>query len=348
MTEIDRHSGKGGAVVRWLFAAAFVFAIVVSGFFSDLMNEAGLFYLVFGSIAAALMGFTGREIATAFKQAAGRAGDTESFGRSAYFWEAAARNAWILGVLGSALNFTIALGRESGGMADVSNRMIESLIVTLYGLVLAVVCLVPAMKLAAKAEKGRLQEEGRKVIESARSARVAFGAVTPDHVIGYVLFAAVLVLTVLFLVKGQPQNSPMPMGKVLFHWPAVLIVFGGAIALALFTGAGSGARAWTLGFAVTGLIGLLTGLIQAMFGFVHTNIAEISAAIAFIISGSSLSLLGLVAIAAPLEDRERMEGRREVTRSLSRLFWVLLPLLTFIFLVLTFIMVVTPMTKPGA
>jgi hypothetical protein len=29
------------------------------------------------------------------------------------------------------------------------------------------------------------------------------------------------------------------------------------------------------------------------------------------------------------------------------LFWVVFPLLTFIFLILTFIMVVTPMVKPG-
>jgi biopolymer transport protein ExbD len=29
------------------------------------------------------------------------------------------------------------------------------------------------------------------------------------------------------------------------------------------------------------------------------------------------------------------------------MFWILLPLLSFIFLILTFIMVVTPMTKSG-
>ena len=29
------------------------------------------------------------------------------------------------------------------------------------------------------------------------------------------------------------------------------------------------------------------------------------------------------------------------------MFWILLPLMSFIFLILTFIMVVTPMTKPG-
>ena len=50
------------------------------------MNKAGLLYLVVGSVAAALMGFTGREIATAFRLAAGRAGDGDSRRRSAHFW----------------------------------------------------------------------------------------------------------------------------------------------------------------------------------------------------------------------------------------------------------------------
>jgi len=133
----------------------------------------------------------------------------------------------------------------------------------------------------------------------------------------------------------------------MLHWPAILVVLGGTIALALFMGAGAGARALTLGFAMTGLIGLLTGLIQALFGFVHTNIQEIAAAAAFLISASLFALLGLVVIAAPLEDREVMEGRRERPGGLSRMFWIVFPLLTFIFLLLTFIMVITPMKKPG-
>jgi len=347
MTEIDQNSGKGRALIRWLFAAAFLIAVIASGVFSGLMNKAGLLYLVFGSVATALMGFTGREIVTAFRQAAGVAGAEESLSKSAHFWEAAARNAWVLGALGSALNFTIALGSDSGGIADISNRMIGSFVVTLYGLVLAVICLVPAMKLAGKAEDRRLQGEARPVTEGARPKPIAARTMNIDRIIGYVLFAAVLVLTVLFLIGGQPQSGSLPMDKILLHWPAILVVIGGAIALALFMGAGTGARAWTLGFVMTGLIGLLAGVIQTLFGFVHRDITEVSTALSFIISASSLSLLGLVAVAAPLEDREVMEGRKERSGSLSRLFWAIFPLLTFIFLVLTFIMIVTPMEKPG-
>jgi hypothetical protein len=343
MTGIHKDSARGRAVARWLVAAAFIFAVVVSGLFSGLTNKAGLFYLVFGSVAVAFMGFSRQEIGAAFRHASGSTGPDECLKRSAHFWESAARNAWILGVLGSALNFTVVLGGDSGGIADASSRMIQSFVVTLYGLVLAVVCLVPAMKLAGKSEMAKLQEKPAAGLSGP-------GPAVPmifERVTGYTLFAAVLGLTVFFLLRGQPPGGPIPLAKVILHGPAILVVFGGAIALALFMGAGAGASAWTLGFAMTGLVALLMGLIQAMFGFAHTNIQEISAALAFIIAASFFALLGLVAVAAPLEDREVMEGRRERPGRLSRLFWIVFPLLSFIFLILTFIMVITPIQKRG-
>jgi len=224
--------------------------------------------------------------------------------------------------------------------------MIQSLVVILYGLILAVICLVPAMKLAGQAGEARLTEEKGRAT-AGPSAPGGVGSVTSGRILGYVLFAAVLGLTIVFMIGGEPRSGPLPLNRVLLHWPGILVVLGGAIALALFTGAGAGAQALTLGFAVTGLISFLMGLIQALFGFVHANVAEVATAVAFIITASSFALLGLVAIAAPLEDREVMEGRKEESGSLSRLSWVLFPLLTFIFLVITFIMVVTPMKKPG-
>lgn len=337
MSENPKASGRGQAVLRWLVAAAFILAVAVSGLFSGLTNKAGLFFLVAGSAAAALMGFSRREIGAAFGHAFGSAGTRGSLERSAYFWEAAVRNAWVLGVLGSALNFTMVLGGgDSGGIQDVSNRMIQSLVVTLYGLVLSVICLLPAIKLSAAA-KGGLDAPP----SGSDPARPGFfGRLT-----GYVLFAAVLGLPIVDLVERLPQDGPFSTAAIILHGPALLVVIGGTLALALFMGAGAGAGALTLGFALTGLIGLLMGFIQALFGFVRPSIEEISVAIAFILCVSMFSLLGLVAVAGPLEDREVMEGRRRGPRALSRGVWIVFPLLTFIFLILTFIMVVTPMTK---
>lgn len=340
MTDTGKHHDRGRTLLRWLFAAAFVFAVVASGLFAGLFDRAGLLYLAVGSVAAAFMGFTRQEIGAAFRCAAGRGGGAGELSRSAYFWQAAARNAWMLGALGSAVNFALVLGGESGGIADVSHRMIQSFVATLYGLLLAFVFLVPAMKIAGLAEKAGAPA-------AAPSSGAAGTAVrrflSVERVASYAVFAAVLALTALPRLRGAAPDVPLPPAKVLLHGPALLVVFGGTIALALFTGAGAGARAWTLGFATTGLIAMLAGLIQALFGFVHASVQEIAAAIAFIISASTFALLGLVAVASPLEDREVMEGRREGAGPLSRMFWVLLPLLTFIFLVLAFIMVVTPM-----
>lgn len=339
MTEIAGNSAKARVILRWLFAAAFVIAVVASGLFTGLFSRAGLLYLVFGSVAAAFMGFTRQEIGAACRDAAGRGGRPDELARSAYFWEAAARNAWILGALGSAFNFALVMGGQSGGIADISHRMIQSFVVTLYGLILAVILLVPAMKIAGLAEKAGLAGEA----PSAGAARpVASRFFSVERVAGYVGFAVLLVLTALPRIRGA-SDVTIPPAKALLHGPAVLVVLGGAIALALFAGAGG--RAWTLGFATTGLIALLTGLIQALFGFVHTNIQEIAAAIAFIVSASVFALLGLVAVASPQEDLEVMRGGRRGAGPISRMLWVLLPLLTFIFLVLTFVMVVTPMKQ---
>ena len=335
MNENFQSKARGRAVVRWLVAAAFITAVVFSGFFHGMTNRAGLYFLLLGTAASVLTGFSRAEIGAAFRSAARRTGTPEDLIRASIFWEAAARNAWILGVLGSVLNFTVVLGGGSGGIADISRRMIQSFVVTLYGLVLAIVFLVPSMQLAGSAGK----TEPILPSKPARGRSLLFERVT-----GYALFAVVLGLTVFSLIRSFPPGGPMPAAKVMLHGPAALVVFGGATALALFIGAGAGAL--TFGFGMMGLIALLLGLIQAMFGFVHADIKEIAAAIAFIISSSLYALLGLVLVAAPLDDRERMDGRGRPGR-LSRVLGVLFPLLAFLFLLLTWIMVITPMKKAG-
>lgn len=336
MTEHDSRQIRRRAFLRWLFAAALVFAVVWSGVLSGMAHAAGLFYLAVGCAAVALMGFSCREIGAAFRHAAGRPGTRQETKRSAHVWEAAARNAWILGVLGSTLNLTMAVSSESGGIADVSHRVIRSLIVTLYGLVLAVVCLAPAIKLAVRAE--RAPTDGA-------SEQAPAGSLLLERVTGYALFATVLGLALALAGRSGPQNEFLSVTRIVFHGPAALVVFGGAIALALFMGRSAGARAWTLGFGLTGLIALLMGLIQALLGFVHSSIQEIAAAIAFIVSASAYALLGLAVAASPLEDREVMEGRVEGPGTVSRMFWAVFPLLVFVFLLLAFIMLIMPMTR---
>jgi hypothetical protein len=334
MMSPDKKKFPGGRAARWLVAAAFLAAVVFSGLLTGLLNKAGLIFLLLGAVAAILTGFSRREIFDAFRHAAGRSAPPTDLERSAYFWEAAARDFWIVGVLGSVLNFILVMGQGSESIAVTSARMIGSLLVTLYGLALAVVCLIPAVKLSVKAGR-RAFDSGPRPVEKQ--------SILFERTTGYVLFAAVLGLTVYSLMKGSPQNGPLPASSVLFHGPAALVIVGGTIAISLFLGPGIGAKALTFGFGMTGLFALLLGLIQALFGFVHTEVKEIAYAVSFIISGSMYVLLGLVLIAAPLEDRELMDGRRARPSRLSRTFWRMVPLVVFLFLILMFLMVVTPM-----
>jgi len=62
------------------------------------MDTRGLVFVMIGEIALLLIGFSVAEIAGALAHAAGREGSREALLRSASFWEAAARNAWLLGV----------------------------------------------------------------------------------------------------------------------------------------------------------------------------------------------------------------------------------------------------------
>ena len=160
MTATKKAAGfRVRTVLTWLFAAGLVAAAAATGLFSGLKNTGGLVFLLLGITTAALMSFSPREIGTAFRHASGAPGSIEGLRRSARVWEAAARNAWIIGVLGSALGFTAVLGGGSGGIQETSLGMARAFIVALYGLILAVACLVPALKLAGAA--GRLPSDDR-------------------------------------------------------------------------------------------------------------------------------------------------------------------------------------------
>jgi flagellar motor component MotA len=94
----------------------------------------------------ALMGFSAREIGAAFKNTAGGPDGKESLQNSAYFWEAAARNFLMLGVLGAFISFVTALGKSSGGIANIALGMSESFLPAVYGMILAVICFVPVLQ----------------------------------------------------------------------------------------------------------------------------------------------------------------------------------------------------------
>jgi len=76
-------------------------------------------------------------------------------------------------------------------------------------------------------------------------------------------------------------------------------------------------------------------------------IDEIAAAVTFIISSCFVSWLGMMLVGAPLEDRMVKAGKINKHSPSNRLAWYIYPLVILIFLIMTFVVVVTPIVKKG-
>lgn len=322
---------------RVLIVILLVASALLSGKYGRLANVYAFVLVLLGGVAASLMSYSGAEIREAFAHAAGVRGNGESTLKSALFWESAARNMWMLGVLASILGFVIVLEDNTGGIVAISTAMARSLLATLYGMVLAVVCYVPCWKLAAgfRNQPARDASRTREATAQETSTSLGFG-----NIIGYVLFLAVVTS---ILIKSSLSESWMVLHWIV-SWPALLVVLGGTLALALFVGESASGPTISLSLAVTGLIGSLMGFIQALFGFVSKNVEDVAAGITLILSSCVAALLGMILVGAPLEDRRIKAALSSGHSTLSRIAWYVFPLISFLLLIMAFAAVITPMT----
>jgi len=326
-----------------LFVVFFVVAVILSwSFFADLMKGPSLVFVLLGGVGMALMGFSAREIGAAFKHAAGGLDGRESVQDSAYFWEAAARNFLMLGVLGAFISFITALGRSSGGIANVALRMSESFLPAVYGMILGVICFVPVLKLTRELSKYPPQEPGE-VLE--KPGEKAAKTLRIENIIGYALFIAVVGWTIISSVSLKESDGPLNPMEVFIHWPSLLVVLGGTIVLVMFIGDAAAGRSFTLSFALTGLIGSLTAFVQTLISFSSRGVRDVASAITFIISSCFIALLGMMLVGIPLEDRAIITGNNKKQLTLSRIAWYVFPLVALILLIFAFVMVLTPIKK---
>lgn len=328
-------------LLRILVLAVLVAAVVLSGKFSGFMNARGLFFVLAGSVTLALASFSFPEIGAAFRHAASVPGEPEAIRKSLAFWEAAARNAWMTGILGTILNFIVSLCTLSGGIADVATRMAASFLATVYGMVLAVICAVPAWKLG---EVPSLKPAGNVPYTEAEHKPAGAGSLRFENVLGYLLFLLVVSWMVFKPVLGIAHLNFSPFDWII-HWPSLLVVLGGTIALVLFVGSAGAGRMLTPAFAVTGLIGSLMGFIQVLLGLASKVIGTVGAGITFVIASCFMAMLGMMLVGAPWEDRLVKTGRMDKPSALSRAAVYIFPLLALIFLVVALILVITPIKK---
>jgi len=319
-----------------------VFAVILCGKFTDFMKGTGFVFVFLGGFFLTLISFSVKDAAFAFRQTMGISNSYEAHHKTAYFWEVAARNFWMTGVLGSVISFVIALGSSEGGIFGIASRMSASYISAVYGMALAVICAVPAFKTSGLLET-QSREERENIFEEKTGPNIPFFKL--DTVIGYVLFIITLGWAILSPLLGEAFEGPIKPQDLFLYWPSLLVVLGGTIAIALFVGNSAASRSITLGFALTGLLAIIMGLVQAMMGFSSKTIQDVASAITFILSSCVITLLGMMLVGNPLVDRAVKSDRIQTTQILNRIAWLLFPFMTLILLFLTFVMVVTPIQK---
>ncbi len=323
---------------RILILVILATAVLLSGKSALHFDPYGLLFVVAGGVAGALMTFSPREVRAAFAHAGGAPGSAEEVRRSALFWEAAARNFWILGVLRSILSFVLPLANPSGGLKALTSSLANSLLAALYGMVLTAVCYVPYWKLEGRYGRRRLRDETPSPAPPARGDIRSWGY---GHIVGYALFTAILASA---LFRAPATGIGAALGWI-FYWPSLLVVFGGTLALMLFLGGAAHETAVSPAFAATGLIGSLMGFVQTLLGISAGSITDVASALTFILSSCFAALLGMFLLGGPLEDRAARGLGEHARTALNRAAWYVFPLLALVFLVSVFVLVITPFER---
>jgi flagellar motor component MotA len=303
----------------------------------------GFFFVLIGGVALMMISFPGAEIWRAFRHASRGSGNVAELKNSAHFWEAAGRGFWILGGLSSVISIMISFAamktEETAGMAAIVPMLIRALLSTFYGSLLAAICFVPCWKLMAKLQSRLSMPDTDRSETPASFGRPGLGFGT---VVGYVLFLAVLVIT-----ARMPNVSWLELGIVCM--PSFLVVLGGTLALTLFLGGNNARLTPSTAFAGMGLIGSLMGFIQMLHGMTDPSphgIGRVAGALANILISCFTALLGMAVIGAPLEDGSIRTGRIGTPSAFSRVSWYVFPLLSLIFLILVYTMIIVPL-PPG-
>lgn len=339
------NSGKRFLLIAGKILILLIVAIGVlqSGTPAGYIDPYGFLFVLVGGVALLMISFPGAEIRRSFRYAVAGSGSDAEIRNSAYFWEAAGRGFWILGglssVLGIIIGFVSMRTMEFAGISAIIPILIRSLLSIFYGSLLAVICFIPSWKLLGILQ-GRPSALNRERNETPKSIGRPFWRF--GTVLGYVLFLAALVSTSRVLLNPAEL---WPVCK-----PALFVVLGGTLALMLFMGGNNKRVTPSAAFAGMGLIGSLMGFIQMLIGMTDPSpqgIGHVAGALAFVLFSCSITLLGMALVGAPLEDRAISKGRVDAPSAFSRVSWYVFPLLSLIFLVLVFNMIILPLPGPG-
>jgi len=292
-----------------------------------------LVLLAGGSLALLVLGFSRQDILRALGHAVGRSASSADLRRSARVWTAAARNAWVLGALAAVTGFVALFCSGFEELEDFVMGLGNVAAAATYGLGLAAVLSLPALRLSQRLGEADLPAETPSSPEPQR-------VLSWERLPAYGLFA-VLVAWPLLSPGASDHFHP---ADWLVHWPAILGVAGGGLAAALYLGFPKNGEALTLGLASAGVLATLLGLAQTLRGFANTSIEMVTAGLTLLVSTGFVSLVALGAFGLPWQDRAHAPDTRAPGLA-SRAAWYGMPFLALVALVITTLAVVTPMKR---
>ncbi len=314
MTTMTTGPGASTVLARASFVAPWAIVLAAFVFFAPSAPVGGFLFELLGVTAASLMAFGAHELRRAART-------------SAIFWEGAARNAWMVGALAALLFFVRGLGDSSRGLAQVARDMALAFLPAVYGLALAGLCAVRALRLRMAGAEAPPNE----------TPRVSTG----DHWLG----AALLTVLVVWMVVRSPLGGPWRFApwEVLLHWPAVLVVAGAAVLVVIMAGAELRGRIGVAALALAGTLASLGGLVLVLLGFADQNLPRVVSGLSSILTACFVALVAMLAIANPIEDRRMRLGGSPFP--INHTAWILFPVATLLFLVIVLVLAMTPMQQ---
>ncbi len=249
--------------------------------------------------------------------------------RTAFFREAAARAAWTTGAVGTIVFFESVLFGPSEGLAVGAARLALSFVPAICGCALATGLLAWALRAVPD-------------VRTARRGRLPGSAW--DLWLGRTLFA-VLVGWPLVQARWSAAVPRLVDSVWMLHWPAVLVLLGTFVGIGLIGGARAREDAASVALAGAGTVTALTGLFQALLGVARADIVMVSGGISFLVTACFTTLLGLALVTFPGDDRREHLDVPSGIPVATRIAWVLFPLATVGLMAISYILILTPMTR---
>lgn len=293
------------------------------------LDSPSLIFVVLGAVAVTLMGFSFPEIGAAFRHALGSSGEPGKGGleKSVYFWEAAARNFYLMGVLMTVIGFVILM-KNVASISHLWQTLAICFVTTLYGLILAALSAIAGLRVSKKIDSPMQPRQEMQVepIKQGHNWNI-------EKIIGAILFITTLGWAIM---RADALI-------IFIHWPSLLIVAGGAILFVLLAGNGEDGLSTTLSFTFAGVIGILFGLVQMFYGAL--SIARIGEGMTFAILSCVFALVGMMLGGVHRQDHAFKTGKAYKKITISRIAWYAFPVAALMLLFYIFVLSLIPIVK---